>query len=89
MKLVHLTLAAALMAASLFAADEPADLKALAARAEGGDATAQVALAIRYRDGKDVAKDDALAMQWAHRAADAGNAEAMDFVGFAYLVERW
>ncbi len=85
MKPRYLTLAAMLMATSLFAADESTDFKALAARAEGGDAAAQVALAIRYRDGKDVAKDDALALQWAHRAADAGNAEAMDFVGFAYL----
>jgi hypothetical protein len=24
-------------------------------------------------------------MLWAHKAADAGNAEALDFVGFAYL----
>ncbi len=66
------------------AADTP-DLKALTRQAEGGDAAAQVALAIRYRDAKGVAKDHALALQWAHRAADAGNADAMDFVGFAYL----
>ncbi len=30
-------------------------------------------------------QDDAEAMKWAHRAADSGHAEAMDFVGFAYL----
>ena len=86
MKLMHSALAAAmLMTAPILTAAETPDLKALTAQAEGGDASAQVALAIRYRDGKEVAKDDALAMQWAHRAADAGNAEALDFVGFAYL----
>jgi tetratricopeptide (TPR) repeat protein len=66
-------------------ADEPADLKALHQRAEKGDAQARLDLALHYRDGKGIAKDDALAMQWAHKAADAGNADAMDFVGFAYL----
>lgn len=54
-------------------------------KARQGDAEAQAALAVRYRDGKDTPKDDAAAMQWAHRAADAGNADAMDFVGHAYL----
>jgi TPR repeat protein len=66
-------------------ADEDAGLNDLAARAESGDAAAQVALAIQYRDGKGVAKDNTLAMQWAHRAADQGDAAAMDFVGHAYL----
>jgi TPR repeat protein len=78
-----LSLAATLLlAASLYA--EPS-LDELLDKAGAGDAAAQVAVAIRYRDGKGAAKDDALAMQWAHRAADAGNADAMDFVGFAYL----
>ncbi len=86
MKLMHSALAAAaLMNACILPAADPLDLKALTAQAESADAVAQVALALRYRDGKGVAKDDALAMQWAHRAADAGNADAMDFVGFAYL----
>ena len=85
MKLIRLTLAATLMAVSLLSAEDAADLKTLTSRAEGGDAAAQVALAMRYRDGKGAEKDYALAMQWAHRAADAGNADAMDFVGFAYL----
>ena len=63
---------------ALTAAELP--LQELQEKAGHGDAVAQVALAILYRDGKGVAKDDALAMQWAHRAADAGNADAMDFV---------
>lgn len=54
-------------------------------KAASGDAKAQLELAIQLRDGKGIAKDDRLAMEWAHKAADAGNAEAFDFVGFAYL----
>jgi TPR repeat protein len=61
------------------------EISELTAKAERGEAASQLALAVRLRDGKGVTKDDAAAMQWAHRAADAGNAEAMDFVGFAYL----
>ena len=86
MKLMHSALTAAtLMTVPILPAADSPDLSALTGQAEGGDAAAQVALAIHYRDGKGVPKDDALALQWAHRAADEGNADAMDFVGFAYL----
>ena len=78
-------LAAALACAVTLSADEPGEFQKLRTGAEGGDAAAQAALAVRYRDGKGVAKDDAEAMRWAHRAADAGNADAQDFVGLAYL----
>ena len=71
-----------LMSLSTLSADDFAEIKS---QAMGGDAKAQLELAIRYRDGKGVTKDDKQAMQWAHKAADAGNADAMDFVGFAYL----
>lgn len=74
-----------MLAATLLSADDQPDFQALRSRAEGGDDAAQAALAVRYRDGKGVTKDDAEAMRWAHRAADAGNADAQDFVGFAYL----
>ena len=84
-RLLFTFLAASLMSSTTFSADDAAALDALRSRASSGDAAAQVALAIRYRDGKGVAKDDAEAMQWAHRAADAGNADAMDFVGVAFL----
>jgi hypothetical protein len=63
----------------------PPEISAITANAEKGDTAAQLALAVRYRDGMGVDKDDAAAMQWAHRAADQGHAGAMDFVGFAYL----
>jgi uncharacterized protein len=70
------------MSLSILSADELTELQSLAAT---GDAKAQIDLAIRLRDGKGISKDDVKAMQWAHRAADAGNADALDFVGFAYL----
>ncbi len=66
-------------------AGDPVNLDALRSQAAGGDAKAQLDLATRLRDGKGVDKDNAEAMKWAHSAADAGNAEAMDFVGAAYL----
>lgn len=66
-------------------ADDTQLVSDLLAKAAKGDARAQADLAVRYRDGKGVTKDDAEAMKWAHRAADSGNTDAMDFVGFAYL----
>ncbi len=79
-----LVLALPMSLAALFA-EESVDLDNLKKRAADGDATAQVDLALCYRDGKGVEKNTAEAMTWAHRAADAGHAEALDFVGFAYL----
>ena len=73
---------ALLMSISTLLADEITELQS---RATSGDAKAQLDLAVRLRDDKGVTKNDAEAMQWAHKAADAGNAEALDFVGFAYL----
>ena len=66
-------------------AAETESIDDLRTRAENGEAAAQLALAIAFRDGKGVAKDPAAAMSWGHRAADQGHAEALDFVGFAYL----
>ena len=89
---LHVTLAALFMTAPLLSDAATTDLEALTKRAESGEAGAQVALAILYRDGKGMEKDAAAAMTWAHRAADQGHAEAMDFVGFAYLrgaVVKW
>jgi TPR repeat protein len=84
-KLPFTPLATLLLMLSLWPADAQTVLETLRVQAAGGDVKAQLDLAIRYRDGKDVTKDAAEAMNWAHRAADAGNADAMDFVGFAYL----
>ncbi len=74
-----------LMSASILSASDQVDLDALRGRADSGDVKAQLDLAHRYRDGIGVAKDEVEALKWAHRAADKGNADAMDFVGFAYL----
>ena len=73
------------MSTSILSAGDRMELDALRGRADSGDVKAQLDLAFRYRDGKGAVKDDAEAMKWAHRAADAGNSDAMDYVGFAYL----
>ena len=85
MKSIHLMLAATFMTALLSPAEDTPDFKALTARAGSGEVAAQLDLAYRYRDGRGTAKDEVQALQWAHRAADRGHADAMDFVGFAYL----
>ncbi|WP_395736381.1 C39 family peptidase [Prosthecobacter sp.] len=84
-KLPFTILAALFMSPSLLLADASTPLETLRSHAAEGDAKAQLELAIRLRDGKDAPKDNVEAMTWAHRAADAGNADAMDFIGFAYL----
>jgi len=77
-----------LTAATLAHAAEGDNLPELTAQAERGDAAAQHALALRYRDGQGVALNAAAAMQWAHRAADQGHADALDFVGFEFFLGR-
>ena len=84
-KLLFKVLSAFLMTQSPLSAEAQTVLKTLLNQAAAGDTKAQLDLAHRFRDGKDVPKDDVHAMNWAHRAADAGNADAMDFVGAAYL----
>ena len=74
-----------LTATSFTHAAETDALRDLTAKAEQGDAAAQLTLAVRYRDGEGVEKDSAAAMRWAHRAADQGHADAMDFVGHAFF----
>ena len=78
-------LATLLLSLTTLPANAQADLDALRSKAGSGDAKAQRTQAFHYRDGTGVAKDEAEALHWAHRAADGGDAEAMDFVGFAYL----
>jgi TPR repeat protein len=84
-KLTPTLIASFFMSISVLSADDQPNLEALRSHAAAGDSNAQLDLAIRYRDGKGVAKDDAESLAWAHRAADQGNADAMDFVGFTYL----
>lgn len=54
-------------------------------KAKTGDVAAQLELAVRYRDGKGVARDHAEALRWAHMAADRGDLTARDFVGWMYF----
>jgi len=75
----------ALMAVRLVHADDTPPTKEFIAKAGEGDMAAQLSLAYRYRDGKGVKRDYAEAMRWAHLAADRGNAEAMDFVGWMFF----
>jgi arylsulfatase A len=84
LKRILMMLSIAMLTASAGATDE-VTVATLRERAEKGDASAQLSLAIRYRDGKDVEKDPAEAMRWGHLAADQGYAEAMDFVGFMFF----
>lgn len=86
MKTLHfIVLALSLSLVDHGRAESPQPDAALLERARGGDAAAQVALAIQYRDGKGVTRDYAEALRWAHLAADRGDPAAMDFVGYMYF----
>lgn len=76
------------MACRTVSADDTPKLNDLIARAQQGDSAAQLSVAMIYRDGNGVDKDYPQAMHWAHLAADQGNKQAMDFLGFAYLTGR-
>ncbi len=83
-RLTFSLLPAFLASLSTLSAADQAEMEALRTQAAGGgEVKVQLELAFRYRDGRGVAKDDAEAMKWAHRAADGGSADAMDFVGYA------
>jgi len=65
---------------------EEAEVAALRAQAEGGDATAMRWLGISYRDGKRGLKQDyTQAFTWLKRAADLKDARALTACGNAYL----
>lgn len=81
---IHLVILLLGLAVISVRADD-AVINKLKEQAASGDIKAKVDLAYRYRDGKGVSKDNAEAMKWAHMAADSGNADAMDFLGAAYL----
>ena len=76
---------ASLLVASDIRADEKPPLDDVIAKAQKGNAAAQLTLAVWYRDGKGVEQNFTQAMHWGHLAADHGYAPAMDFVGYAYL----
>ncbi|MEI6175341.1 MAG: hypothetical protein WCS43_00500 [Verrucomicrobiota bacterium] len=80
-----LTATSFMMSISTLVADDQISIETLRSQAAAGDQKSQLSLAIRYRDGKGIDKDNAEAMKWGHLAADRGYADAMDFVGSAYL----
>jgi hypothetical protein len=62
----------------------PNPVATLQTAAESGDADAQFALAVRYRNGDGVDQDYTKAMDLAKRSADQGNAQAQTLVGMMY-----
>jgi len=63
-------------------------LEALRVVAQQGDASAQLALAKKYRDGDGVERDDVEAASWLQQAARLGNADAQYELGNAYADGR-
>lgn len=65
-------------------AAESREIHELRAKAESGDAVAQLELALRYNEGVGVPVDDAEAVNWYRRAAEQGNADAQYIVAQMY-----
>lgn len=62
----------------------PAEDSQLIAKAEQGDAGAQVKLGLRYQNGDGVEKNDKVAVEWYRKAADQGNSDAQVNLGVMY-----
>jgi TPR repeat protein len=60
-------------------------LAAIQAAAARDDAMAQVELAMRYHQGRDLTKDDTLAVGWYQKAADQNNPIAQFGLGIHYI----
>lgn len=52
--------------------------------AEQGDVKAQLHLAMAYKNGKEIGKDEAQAAQWFRKAAEKGSALAQDMLAYLY-----
>jgi TPR repeat protein len=61
-----------------------ADVTQLQAKAEAGDAAAQLALGRAYQNGDGVHHNDELAAKWYRKSADQGNAAAQNNLGVMY-----
>ena len=86
-------LVAILIAASTRIGEAPfpelsAELAALHAQAEQGEAEAQVSLGFNYRRGEGVLQNDVAAARWFRAAAEQGHAEAQFNLGFHYREGR-
>ena len=86
MKRLALLFCAIAFAASLASAAEP--ISELRAKAEAGEAVAQLNLGVSYFYGQGVVKDDVEAAKWFRRAADQGLASAQFNLGVFYASGR-
>src|ERR1035438_1753055 len=76
---------AAFDARVVVAADTAADaLASLRAKAELGDAEAQLELGVGYLTGTGISKDSVIALKWVRQAAKQGNPAACACLGFIY-----
>lgn len=83
MKRCALLLISILSFALIAAASGPSIVE-LKVKAQGGDASAQLALANAYFNGKGIQKNEDLAFKWYLAAAEHGNADAQTQVGYMY-----
>jgi TPR repeat protein len=85
-RLRHFALIAALVAAQTAGAQDLTDVPLDLVRqgADNGAPVAQVELATRYLDGKEVLQNFAIAAQWLQKAADQGDAAAQNGLGKLY-----
>ena len=70
--------------ASYQRANEAEQLARLRAKADDGNADAQLELAYRYHLGRGVQRNFATAIQYYRRAADAGSSKAREFLGLIF-----
>lgn len=83
MKKIIISIFTFLITTGLLSAEE--NLSTLIAAAEGGDAEAQVKLAVCYGRGDGVEQDYKKAFEWAMKAAEQGDAEGQYIVAGCYL----
>jgi len=62
----------------------PDSLNSIMANAKRGEAVAQRRLGLIYKDGKDIRKNDTLAVFWFREAAEQGDADAQQWLGVMY-----
>jgi TPR repeat protein len=83
-----LTLFPAVILSTLLFQSGSGEIAALKARAEEGDAKAQVQLGVAYASGSGVSADDAQAVKWFRKAAEKGDGAGEYSLGEMYLTGR-
>ena len=83
-KIITLTAVLVALASGAPLQAQTPEIDALRARAEAGDAEAQVDLGVMYFVGDGVPQDYAEAVRWYRLAADQGHARAQFKLGFMY-----